>query len=364
MKKVFRIVMLLALAGVFVWTLWFLYQKNEEEPVVYETTQPEYRTIIKKSVATGSVVPRNEINIKPQISGILQQIYVKAGQKVKEGDLIARVKVIPDMVALNNAENRVNRAKISLENAKMDYDRNKQLLDQQVISQAEFQPFEISRKQANEELNAAEDALAIIKEGISKKSSNASNTLITSTVSGMVLDVPVEEGYNVIEANNFNDGTTIATIADMDKLVFEGKVDESEVEKLKLGMELILTIGAIEEEKFTATLEYISPKGIEEEGAIQFEIEAAVEIDSSTFIRAGYSANADVVLDRRDSVLSVNEAVVHFKEDRTFVEVETAPQKFEERDIQTGLSDGIYIEVKSGLSESEKLKIPPKTPEV
>lgn len=360
MKKVIRIVVILGLAGLFIWTLYFLYQKNQEAPVVYETEQPDYRTIVRKSVATGSVVPRNEIFIKPQISGIIQEIYVKPGDEIESGDLIAKVKIIPDMVALNNAENRVNRAKISLENSNTDYDRNKQLLDQKVISQAEFQPFELARKQAREELNAAEDALAIVKEGVSKKSASSSNTLIRATVNGMVLDVPVEVGFNVIEANNFNDGTTIASVADMDNLIFEGQVDESEVEKLQLGMDLIMTIGAIEERKFTAVLEYISPKGVEQDGAIQFEIEAAVKIDSAQFIRAGYSANADVVLEKKDSVLSLNEGLLKFEDDQPYVEVETSEQKFERRDVSLGISDGIHVEITEGLSAEDKVKKPLK----
>lgn len=357
MKKILKITLLVALFGVFIWTLWFLYQKDQEAPVVFETQQPAFRDIIQKSVATGSVVPRNETFIKPQISGIIQNIYVKPGDIIKSGDLIARVKIIPDMVALNNAENRVNRARISLSNAQMDYDRNKSLVEEGVIAAAEFQQFEIARKQAMEELNAAEDALAIIKEGVSKKESNASNTLIRSTVNGMVLDVPVEEGFNVIEANNFNEGTTIASVADMENLIFKGKIDESEVEKLKLGMELILNIGAIEEESFTATLEYIAPKGVTEEGAIKFEIEAAVVVDTSHFIRAGYSANADVVLDRREQVLSISESLIQFEGNDAFVEIETSPQQFERKAIKTGLSDGIYIEVIDGLIETDKLKV-------
>jgi len=306
------------------------------------------------------VVPRNEIFIKPQISGIIQSIHVKPGDIIEEGNLIAKVKVIPNMVSLNNSENRVNRAKISLENSQVDYDRNKSLLSQEVISAAEFQPFELARKQALEEVNAAEDALAIVKDGVSKKAGNSSNTLIKSTVRGMVLDVPVEEGYNVIEANNFNDGTTIASVADMENLIFQGQVDESEVEKLHLGMELIMTIGAIESHEFTATLEYISPKGVQDEGAIKFEIEAAVKIDSSQFIRAGYSANANVVLERKDNVLSIDEGLISFEEDGAYVEIETTEQQFERRKLELGLSDGIYIEVISGLTEEDKIKKPNK----
>ncbi len=356
MKSFFRILILTVILGIFGWTLWFLYQKDQQPPEVFETVQAEQRDIIKKSVATGSVVPRNEIFIKPQISGIIQTIYVKPGDLIKSGDLIAKVKVIPNMVSLNNAENRVNRAKISLENATVDYTRNLELLKKQVISEAEFQPFELSKKQALEELNAAEDALAIVKDGVSKKTGNSSNTLIKSTVSGMILDVPVEEGFNVIEANNFNDGTTIASVADMENLIFQGQVDESEVEKLKLGMKLILNIGAIENNEFTAILEYISPKGIQEEGAIKFEIEAAVKLDSNAFIRAGYSANANVVLDRRDGVLSIDEGLVSYEDEGTFVEVETAEQVFEKRKVELGLSDGIFVEVLSGITSEDKIK--------
>lgn len=356
MKSFFRILILTVILGIFGWTLWFLYQKDQQPPEVFETVQAEQRDIIKKSVATGSVVPRNEIFIKPQISGIIQTIYVKPGDLIKSGDLIAKVKVIPNMVSLNNAENRVNRAKISLENATVDYTRNLELLKKQVISEAEFQPFELSKKQALEELNAAEDALAIVKDGVSKKTGNSSNTLIKSTVSGMILDVPVEEGFNVIEANNFNDGTTIASVADMENLIFQGQVDESEVEKLKLGMKLILNIGAIENNEFTAILEYISPKGIQEEGAIKFEIEAAVKLDSNAFIRAGYSANANVVLDHRDGVLSIDEGLVSYEDEGTFVEVETAEQVFEKRKVELGLSDGIFVEVLSGITSEDKIK--------
>tara|TARA_B110000046_G_scaffold64331_2_gene71800 strand:- start:565 stop:1647 length:1083 start_codon:yes stop_codon:yes gene_type:complete len=358
MKTFFRILLLVIFLGIFGWTLWFLYQKDQQPPEVFETTQADYRDIVKKSVATGSVVPRNEIFIKPQISGIIQSIHVKPGDIISSGDLIAKVKVIPNMVSLNNAENRVNRGKISLENSTVDYTRNAQLLDKQVISQAEFQPFELAKKQALEELNAAEDALAIVKDGVSKKTGNSSNTLIRSTVKGMVLDVPVEEGFNVIEANNFNDGTTIASVADMENLIFQGQVDESEVEKLELGMTLLMNIGAIEDNEFTATLEYISPKGVQEEGAIKFEIEAAVKLDTNSFIRAGYSANANVVLDRRDNVLSIDEGLISFEDEDAFVEVETSEQVFEKRKIELGLSDGIYVEVLSGISEEDKIKQP------
>ena len=261
------------------------------------------------------------------------------------------------MVNLNNAESRLAKARINLEDDSIAYERQKKLLEKKVIAIADFQPFEISYLSAKEEVEAAENNLQLIKEGITKKTGTASNTLIRSTIEGMVLDVPVEEGNSVIESNTFNEGTTIATVADMGEMIFEGNVDESEVGKLKEGMPLILTIGAIEQESFDAKLEYIAPKGVEENGAIQFEIKAKVALKDTVFIRAGYSANADIVLARKDSVLAIKESLLQFDNDSVYVEVETAPQKFEKRFIKTGLSDGINIEVRSGLKKDDKIKV-------
>lgn len=357
-RTILPIIIVGGLIGLFVWTGFFLYNKNKEEPVVYKTEKPFVTDIIKKTVATGSVVPRKEIEVKPQVSGLIKNLYVEPGDIVKEGDLIATVRIIPDMVSLNNAESRVNRAEISLANAKREYERNKPLLADGVIADAVFQQFELNYRNAQEELNTAKDNLQLIKEGSTKKSGKTANTNIRATISGMVLDVPVEQGNSVIEANTFNDGTTIAVLANMDDMIFEGKVDESEVGKIREGMELVLTIGAIEAEKFTAKLEHISPKGVEENGAIQFEIRADVQLTEDQFIRAGYSANADIVLDRRDSVLVINESLLQFDDDQPFVEVENGSQNFERVDIKTGLSDGINIEVLSGITEEEMIKNP------
>ncbi|MEQ8623803.1 MAG: efflux RND transporter periplasmic adaptor subunit [Vicingaceae bacterium] len=357
MKKFFKLLIGLILLGVFAWTIYFLYSKSEEKPVVFKTTTPMTTDIIKKTVATGSVVPRKEIEIKPQVSGIIDEIYVEAGNKVEKNDRIALVKIIPNMVSLNNAENRLRQAKISLDNAKIDLDRNKELLENKVIARAQFQPFEVSYKTAQEEYKAAQDNLDLVKKGETSGNKTSTNRLIRSTISGMVLDVPVEEGNSVIEANTMNDGTTVAAVADMSDLVFEGKVDESEVGKIKEGMALILRIGAIENESFDAILEYISPKGVEEEGAIQFEIKAAVKLKENQFIRAGYSANADIVLDRRDSVLAISEALLQFEGDSAYVEVETEEQSFEKRYVKTGLSDGINIELLSGVEKDDQLKL-------
>jgi len=357
MKKFFKILGLILLVGVFVFTIYYLYAKSQEKPKVFKTEQPMVTDIIKKTVATGSVVPRKEIEIKPQVSGIVDEIYVEAGNKVNEGDRIALVKIIPNMVSLNNAENRLRQAKISLDNAKLDFDRNKELLDQKVIAQAEFQQIEVNYRTAEEELKAAKANLELVKKGETSNNKAQTNRLIRSTISGMILDVPVEEGNSVIEANTMNEGTTVASVADMSDLVFEGKVDESEVGKIREGMNLILRIGAIENETFDAILEYISPKGIEEDGAIQFEIKAAVKLREEQFIRAGYSANADIVLDRRDSVLAISEALLQFDGDSAYVEVETEPQVFEKRYVETGLSDGINIEILSGIDKESDMKL-------
>ncbi len=357
MKKALKIVIGILILVVFIGTIAYLYQKSQAKPVIFDTTTAQITNIVKKTVATGKVVPRKEIEIKPQVSGIISELYVEAGQKVRKGDMIAKVRIIPNMINLNEAESRVNRAKINLDNAQQNYNRQKPLYDSRVIALAEMQTYEVALKTAHEDVDAAENNLQLIRDGITKTAGAVSNTIIRSTIEGMVLTVPVEIGNSVIESNTFNDGTTIATVADMGEMIFKGKVDESEVGKLHEGMELIMTIGAIDTEKFTARLEHISPKGVEENGAIQFEIRAAVELKDKLFIRAGYSANADIVLESRDSVLSVQESLVKYESDTASVEVESSPQVFKKRIIKTGLSDGINVEILSGITKKDKLKI-------
>ncbi len=359
--KVVKILIALVVLGVFGWTFYFLYAKSKKEPEKITTIEASVQNIVQKTVATGAINPRKEVAMKSQVSGIIEKLFIKAGDKVKQGDIIARVKIIPNMLNLSNAENRLNQAKIAVDNAKIEYDRAKQLVGEKVISQSEFQQADNRYKTTSEELASAQENLQLIKEGTSAKQGQVSNTLIKSTISGMVLDVPVKEGNSVIESNTFNEGTTIASVADMGEMIFVGKVDESEVGKIHIGMPLILTIGALQEDKFDATLEYISPKGVTENGAIQFEIKAAVKLMSGKFLRAGYSANADIILSKKDSVLSVPESVLLFEKEKTFVEVETTPGKLEKREIKTGLSDGIQIEIKEGLTGKEKIKTPTLT---
>jgi HlyD family secretion protein len=357
MKKVFRIIMIVILVGAFGGTLFFLYNKSKKKPEVFETKNPFISNVVKKTVATGSVVPRFEIDIKPQVSGIIEELFVEAGDMIQKDQIVARIKIIPDMVNLNSAETRVNRAKINYDDAQNNYERQQGLFDKNVISYEEFKNAKVSYDSAKEELTAAENNLELIKNGVTKKAQTTTNTLVRSTITGMVLDVPVKVGNSVIQSNTFNDGTTIATVADMRDMIFEGKVDETEVGKISAGMPIELEIGAIDKEKFQAVLEYISPKGKEENGAIQFEVKANVQLLDNQFIRAGYSANASIVLDKRDSVLVIPEGLLKFQNDSSFVEVQTGiEQEFKKQFVQTGLSDGINIEITTGLNKEDKLK--------
>ncbi|WP_321997208.1 efflux RND transporter periplasmic adaptor subunit [Draconibacterium orientale] len=359
MKKVFRILGVVVLVAIFGGTLFFLYNKSKKKTDYFENKNPFYSDVVMKTVATGSVVPRFEIEIVPQVSGIIDELFVEAGDKISKGQVVARIKIIPDMVTLNSAETRVNRAKIGFEDAQIDYDRQQKLFDKEVISYEEFKAAKVAYDSAREELTAAENNLELIKNGVTKKAATATNTLVRSTINGMVLDVPVEEGNSVIQANTFNAGTTIASVADMSDMIFEGNVDETEVGKIREGMPIELEIGAIDKEKFAAVLEYISPKGVEENGAIQFEIKANVKLKEGQFIRAGYSANANIVLERKDNVMVIPEGLLQFENDSSFVEVNVGSAEepnYEKRWVHTGLSDGINIEITEGLKADDKVK--------
>jgi HlyD family secretion protein len=359
-KNILKTILFLTLGIAVLWTFYFLYTKSQKPPIVFETLSAFDTTIVKKTVAAGSVIPRREVNMKSQVSGIIEKLYILAGQQVKEGDIIARIKIIPNMLNLSNAETRLRQAHINLDDAKLEYERNEIIFNQGAISKADFSPIELKYKTTKEDVESAENNLQIIKEGVSKISnSSTTNTLVKSTITGMVLDVPVKEGSQVIESNTFNEGTTIASIANMGEMIFEGKLDESEVGKVKLGMDLVLTIGAIDKECFKAKLEYISPKGVTENGAIQFLIRASVnKANTGSFLRAGYSANADIILAQKEKVLSIPESVLLFDKEKPYVEIETTTQHFEKRYIKTNLSDGINIEVIGGIKKQDKIKIP------
>ncbi len=360
MKRILKYILLFGLIILFLWTMVFLYQKSASAPDEFAIEKAKKSNVIKKTVANGKIVPRKEILIKSVVSGIIRELYVEAGDQVKKGDPLAKIQIVPDMMSLSSAENRVRSAEIGVQNAQLNYDRNKPLLDKGVIAAAEMQNYDIALKSAKQEMDAAQEALQVVRDGISR--SSAGNTVVRSTIDGMVLDVPVKEGNSVIERNNFNEGTTIATVADMADLIFQGKVDESEVGKVKLGMPVVLTVGAIENAKWDAELEYIAPKGVEENGAIQFEIRAAVAVKEGQNLRSGYSANADIVLERKDSVLTVPESIVTFnaKGDSAFVDVRSGEVKgdvtWKKTWIKTGLSDGINLEIISGVDASTELK--------
>ncbi|NDW13126.1 efflux RND transporter periplasmic adaptor subunit [Bacteroides sp. 214] len=359
MKKFFKIALLVLLAFGFLWTFVFLYNKSKPKVVVYEIVKPAVGDLEKSTVATGKVEPRDEILIKPQISGIVDVVYKEAGQKVKKNEVIAKVKVIPELGQLNSAESRVRLAGINLKQAETDFGRSKKLFEDKLISKEEFEKAEVSFKQSNEEYENAKDALDIVKEGITQKTASYSNTMIRSTIDGLILDVPIKEGNSVIMSNTFNDGTTIATVANMNDLIFLGKIDETEVGRLHEGMPVKLTIGALQNYKFDAVLEYISPKGVEENGANQFEIKAAVHVPDTVVIRSGYSANAEIVLANAENVLTIPESTLEFSGDSAFVWIMTdsvPEQKFVRRNIKIGMSDGIKIEVKEGIELSDMLR--------
>lgn len=359
MKKYLKITLLVVVAAIFIGTFIFLYQKSKPKTTVYETVTPEIADLEKTTVATGKVEPRDEVLIKPQISGIISEVYKEAGQTIKQGEVIAKVKVIPELGQLNSAESRVRVAEISTAQAETDHERIKKLYNDKLISREDYEKSEVEIKKAREELQTAKDALEIIKEGITKNSASFSSTLIRSTIDGLILDVPIKVGNSVIMSNTFNDGTTIATVANMNDLIFKGKIDETEVGRIHEGMPVKLTIGALQNLTFDAELEYISPKGVEENGANQFEIKAAVHAPDSVQIRSGYSANAEIVLQRVQKVLAVPEGIIEFSGDSTFVWVMTdsiPEQKFERRQIKTGMSDGIKLEIKEGLTGKEKVR--------
>lgn len=358
-KKIMRIVLLSFVGLLVLSTFVFLWKKAQPVVTVYEIVTPETGTVETKTVATGHVEPRYEILIKPQISGIISELMKEAGQKVTAGEMIARVKVIPEMVQLNSAESRVNVADINLKQVESTFKRDEQLFKQGIMTAEEYDVSKANYRKAKEEYTNAQNALEIVRDGIAKNSKVSSTTQIRSTITGMILHVPVKVGNSVIQSNNFNEGTTIASVANMNDMIFRGNVDETEIGKINEGMPIKLTIGALESQTFDAVLEYVSPKGEEKNGAIQFEIKAAVSLPDTAFVRAGYSANAEIVLQRAENVLTIPESTVEFRGDSAFVQLvkqEEPTQVFERHPIKTGLSDGIKIEVKEGLTSSDKIR--------
>ena len=361
MKRYSKLIIAAIIALIFIGTFVFLWQKSQPKEVVYNEFTPKLDNIQKTTIITGKIEPRNEVNIKPQISGIISELLKEPGDYVNAGDVIAKVKVIPDMAQLSSAEMRVRLAEINLKQAETDFQREENLFKQNLVSADEFDKIKISLSQAKHEKVAAQDALEVVRDGVSKSNAKASSTLIRSTISGVILDIPVKVGNSVILSNTFNDGTTIATVANMNDLIFRGNIDETEVGQLVSGMNMKITIGALQDLKFDAALEYVSPKAVESNGTNQFEIKAAVKLSEGGKIRAGYSANAEIVLAKADKVLSIPESAIEFSGDSTFVYIvkgEGKNKTYDRTYVETGLSDGVNIEIKKGLTNKDKVRGP------
>ncbi|MDB4963825.1 MAG: efflux transporter, family, subunit [Myxococcales bacterium] len=358
MKRIFSWLLVVVLVAMIGGAFFYLYKKSQSHPVVFLTEMPEVTDITKKTVATGSLVPREEVEVKPKVSGVLSELYVEPGKRVKLGDPLGKISIIADAMQTNQAESGVRTAQIAFENAKRELERNEALFKRGVVADAELQRYRTEFALRRQELSAAGSSLQLVKEGATRGAGKSSSLIVTATKEGMVIDVPVKVGFSVIQANNFNAGTTVATIANMDDMIFEGRVDEAEVAKIKEGMKLAIKVGAIEKELLDGVLEYISPKGKTIDGAIQFEIKAAVKAKPGMQIRANYSANADIVLDEKKQVLAIREALVQYENEKPYVEIESSPQTFTRKDIQLGLSDGIKVEVLAGVSKTDKIKIP------
>ena len=361
MKKYSKLIIAVIIALIFIGTFVFLWQKSQPKEVVYNEFTPKTEDIQKTTIITGKIEPRNEVNIKPQISGIIAELYKEPGDYVSAGDVIAKVKVIPDMAQLSGAESRVRLADLNLKQAQVDFERVDNLHNQKLISDDEFDKSRQQLRQAQEEKSASIDALQVVRDGVSQSNAKASSTLIRSTISGVILDIPVKVGNSVINSNTFNDGTTIATVANMNDLIFRGNIDETEVGRLAMGVQMKITIGALQDLKFDAALEYISPKAVESNGANQFEIKAAVKLAEGSKIRSGYSANAEIVLDRAEKALTIPESAIEFSGDSTFVYIvkgEGKEKKYDRTYVETGLSDGVNIEIKKGLTLKDKVRGP------
>ena len=346
-------------AIVFIGTFVFLWIKAQPQPKVYDEFTPTVADLRKTTVLTGKIEPRNEVNIKPQISGIITELMKEAGQTVQAGEVIAKVKVIPDMGQLSSAQSRLRLAEINLKQARTDYEREKVLYDKGLGSADEYDKIHQAYNQAREERSAAQDNLEVVRDGVSSNNANASSTLVRSTVTGVILDIPVKVGNSVILSNTFNDGTTIATVANMNDLIFRGNVDETEVGQVNVGMPMTITVGALQDLKFNARLEYISPKAVEANGANQFEIKAAVQVPEKTGVRSGYSANAQIVLAEALHVLTVPESAIHFEGNNTYVYLVQGKGKnktYQRRDVKVGLSDGVNIQIKSGLTTNDRVR--------
>ena len=357
MKKVVRILMIVLVAAIFLGTFAYLFKRSQPKAIEYQELTPTQGEVVKSTVVTGKIQPRDEVNVKPQINGIIAELYKEAGQTVQKDEIIAKLKVIPDMNQLSSAQSRVRLSEVNLKQAQINYDREKKLFDQKLVSAESFEKVEQALKQAQEEHSIAKETLEIVRDGVSSANKSGSTTLIRSTISGLILDVPVKVGNSVTMSKTFNDGTTIATVANMDDLIFDGNIDETEVGRLHIGLPVRISVGALQDVHFDAALEYISPKATESNGTNLFEIKASVKVPSDVTIRSGYSANAEIVLQEVHDVITLAESAIQWEGDSTFVYVKDG-EEWTKRMVTTGLSDGVTIEVKDGLAVGEKVRGP------
>jgi len=358
MKKVIKYIVVALIAVAFIGTFVFLYKKSQPEEIRYQELPAIKQDVARSTVLTGKIVPRNEVNIKPQINGIIAEIFKEAGQTVQQGEVIARLTVIPDMNSLSAAQSRVRLSEINLKQAQTNFDREKALFDKDLISAEEYEKAGQALSQAKEEYAASQESLEVIRDGVSSRNATSSSTLIRSTITGLILDIPVKVGNSVIQANTLNDGTTVATVANMNDLIFEGQIDETEVGSLYEGMPLTITIGALKDYTFDAHLEYISPKAVENNGANQFKVKAAVKVDTEHVIRSGYSANAQIDLEKANNVLTVPESALEFVKNEPYVYKKAQDGTYTRTKVETGLSDGVNIEIKEGLNEGDTVRGP------
>ena len=357
MKKFGKILIFALIALVFLGTFFYLFKRSQPQEIQYQELSPAMGDISRSTVVTGKIQPRDEVNVKPQISGIVAEVYKEAGQMVQQNEVIAKLKVIPDMGQLSSAQSRVRLSEVNLKQARTNFNREKALFDKQLVSPEEFEKVQQALRQAEEEHAIAKETLEIVRDGVSSANKSGSTTLVRSTISGLILDVPVKVGNSVINSNTFNDGTTIATVANMNDLIFDGNIDETEVGRLHIGLPVRISVGALQDFSFDAALEYISPKATESGGANLFEIKASVSVPDSVTIRSGYSANAEIVLQQVKNVLTIPESAIQYDGDKTYVFVKEVDE-YVRRDVQTGLSDGVNIEIKSGLEMGQTVRGP------
>ncbi len=330
-------------------SLIFLGDRSKEKKI--SKVSPEYKTIIKKKIIFGTIEPLKEIAIKPRISGILEKIYIHEGSKIKKGTPIARIKPLPNPKNIEKAKTDFNVAKLNERLALKEYKRAKKLIKDHIISRQNFQNLENSYKKAHENLRAASKHLDLVKKGYFKGQEEESN-IVNSTIDGTVLELPFKEGSSILERSLTNEGSTIALIADMNEMIFKGDVNEKEAAHIKEDMQFTINIDAIDKKNIPAIISKISPKGKNVNGVTKFAIEAKIKMNFKNKIRAGYKAIAEIIIDKKENVLSISEKYLQSEDDKYFVEINVKGKKVKKY-VEIGISDGINIEIIKGLSDKD-----------